>query len=108
MRIEEFRTSPSYGMGVSINSRAGLRDGPCESFATARKERASSGGASSARTELDSESKHFSVRPEEPPSFGGVSKGCLGENRQSLGESRGESSADWTAFAEGLVRSRRA
>ena len=39
--------------------------------------------ASSGRTEILFESNNTTVRPEEPPSLGGVSKGVLARNRQS-------------------------
>ena len=93
---------------LSIDLQLGLRDGPWEPFETARRDRASSVGASSARTVLSlNSSGEFSVRPEEPPFFpiipssgpfsaayrgtGGVSKpalshvegGSFGENPQS-------------------------
>jgi hypothetical protein len=61
--------------GTIDKRRSALRDGPEKSFETARKERASSGGASSGRTEKGFESDTFTVRPEEHLVFVGVSKG---------------------------------
>ena len=54
--------------GLSINAKSVLREPQHERY----------------RNHQIQSDKHFSARPEEPPSFGGVSKGGFGENRQSL------------------------